>query len=75
MYAASAEMVLALVASGLGVGVVPKFLLDREKRDVAVIRPTPRQCLDHIWLLEKRSAAVRSGLHQEFTRAVSRGLR
>ena len=75
VYAASAEMVLALVEEGLGVGVVPQFLLDREERKVAVIRPSSRQCLDHIWLLEKRTAAVRAGLHQEFVKHVVRALR
>jgi DNA-binding transcriptional LysR family regulator len=75
VYAASAEMVLALVEEGLGIGVVPKFLLDREERRVAVIRPSARQCLDHIWLLEKRSAAKRPGLHQEFVKHVVRELR
>jgi DNA-binding transcriptional LysR family regulator len=74
VYAASAEMVLSLVESGLGVGVVPRFLLDREKRNLTVIRPSPRQCLDHIWLLEKRAAAVRSGLHREFVKHVAHGL-
>lgn len=75
VYAASAEMVLSLVEAGLGVGVVPRFLIDREERNVTVIRPTARQCLDHIWLLEKRAASVRTSLHQEFVRHVAKVLR
>lgn len=75
VYAASAEMVLSLVSAGVGIGVVPKFLLESgEKRRVQVIRPTARQCLDHIWLLEKKSAAKRSALHDAFVRHVNRGL-
>jgi DNA-binding transcriptional LysR family regulator len=73
VYAASAEMVLALVSEGVGMGVVPKFLLDREKRNVSVLRPSSRQCLDHIWLLEKKSAR-KTAVHEAFVRLVSRGL-
>lgn len=72
-YAASAEMVLALVSEGAGIGVVPRFLLDREPKNVTVIRPSPRQCLDHIWLLEK-NASRRSAVHEAFVREVVRGL-
>ena len=66
VYASAAEMVLALVAEGTGIGVVPKFLLDstRLKRSVKVVRPTPRRLLDHIWMLETRSAP--SALQAEF---------
>lgn len=66
VYASAAEMVLALVAEGTGIGVVPKFLLDstRLKRSVKVVRPTPRRLLDHIWMLEGRAAP--SAPHSEF---------
>ncbi len=66
VYASAAEMVLALVAEGAGIGVVPKFLLDstRLKRAVKIIRPTQKKLLDHIWLLENKTP--RSRLHEEF---------
>ncbi len=66
VYASAAEMVLALVAEGAGIGVVPKFLFDstRLKRSVKLVRPTPRRLLDHIWMLEKRGEL--SALHTEF---------
>jgi len=66
VYAASAEMVLALVEEGAGLGVVPKFLLGRERRkSVKVIRPSPRRLLDHIWLLESKQSP-RSKVHAAF---------
>ncbi len=66
VYAAAAEMVLALVSEGAGLGVVPKFLIDstKLKKSVRVVRPTPRRLLDHIWMLENRGEA--SALHGEF---------
>jgi DNA-binding transcriptional LysR family regulator len=66
VYAAAAEMVLALVAEGAGIGVVPKFLLDstRLKKSVKIVRPTPRKLLDHIWMLENKTPRTR--LHEEF---------
>lgn len=66
VYASAAEMVLALVTEGAGIGVVPKFLLDstRLKRSVKVVRPTPRRLLDHIWMLETKASP--SALHAEF---------
>jgi len=68
VYAAAAEMVLALVAEGAGIGVVPKFLLDstRLKRGVKIVRPSGKRLLDHIWMLENKTA--RSLLHEEFRR-------
>lgn len=51
VFAATAEMVVALVRSGAGVGVVPRYLVEGSK-DLRVIRPTQRKLTDHIWLLE-----------------------
>lgn len=58
-YASSAEMVMALVEEGAGVGIVPQFVLEARKNlsaPIRVIRPTPKRLMDHIWLLEKKSA-------------------
>lgn len=74
VYAASAEMVLSLVSAGAGIGVVPKFLLEGTKHNVMVVRPTDRRYLDHIWLLEKKSAR-KSALHVAFVKHVAHGLR
>jgi len=70
VYASAAEMVLALVAEGLGIGVVPQFLLDstRLKRGVKLVRPSPRRLLDHIWMLENR--VPHTALHEEFRKHV-----
>lgn len=74
VYAATAEMVLALVEQGLGLGVVPRFLLHPDKlQKVEILRPTPRRVLDHIWMLENRTA--RSNLHAEFRAHVLAHLR
>jgi DNA-binding transcriptional LysR family regulator len=55
-FASTAEMVLALAAEGVGVGVVPLFLPElKGNRAVSVIRPSSRRFLDHIWLLERKT--------------------
>ena len=55
-FGATAEMVLALVQEGLGIGVVPEFLLQAQAaqaaKGVAVCRPTPRRLMDSIWMLQ-----------------------
>ncbi len=66
-YATTAEMVLALVKEGVGIGVVPFYLtqtLERHPR-YHVVRPTNRRLLDYIWLLEKDNSP-RSALRQAF---------
>ncbi len=70
IYASTAEMVLALVGEGAGIGLVPKYVLDTSttKKAVRIVRPSSRRLLDHIWLLEGKNA--RSPLHQEFRRHV-----
>jgi DNA-binding transcriptional LysR family regulator len=74
VYAASAEMVLAIVKEGAGLGVIPQFLLDQEIPSVEVIRPSTRKCLDHIWLLERKSVK-RSTIHDAFVKHVVRALK
>lgn len=54
-YAATAEMVLALIREGLGIGVVPEYLLRvRPARGLTVCRPTSRRLIDHIWMLQAK---------------------
>jgi len=47
LLAATAEMVLSCVKEGLGIGVVPDYLVDSS---VEVLRPTDKKLEDHIWL-------------------------
>ncbi len=55
IFAATAEMVMALVRENAGIGVIPAYLVTSPEilKEVKVIRPTSRKLLDHIWLLEK----------------------
>lgn len=52
-FAATAEMVQALVKQGLGMGVVPRYLLSAEDLEdkIRLIRPSDRRFMDHIWIL------------------------
>ncbi|MEO0336307.1 MAG: LysR family transcriptional regulator, partial [Pseudomonadota bacterium] len=51
VYASSAEMLLETVNLGLGIGVVPSYIIDFEKYpDVKVLRPTNKTLEDYIWL-------------------------
>ncbi len=57
-YGATAEMVLALVQEGLGVGVVPEYLLrTKDPKSLVICRPTHRKLADHIWMLQLKSLA------------------
>jgi len=69
VFAATAEMVLALVREGAGVGVVPAYLVPRgdKANDVRVIRPTSKRVTDYIWLLQKNEPN-KSALHNAFVR-------
>lgn len=52
-FAATAEMVLALVQQGLGVGVIPEYLLrTNASKSVSICRPTEKKLVDHIWMLQ-----------------------
>lgn len=54
-YGATAEMVLSLVQEGLGIGVVPEYLLKtRLPKTVGICRPTSRKLIDHIWMLQPK---------------------
>lgn len=68
-FASTAEMVLALVSEGTGIGIIPLFLLGKDQKNVRVIRPSPKKFLDHIWLLEQKGA-VESLARKEFKKAV-----
>ncbi len=51
IYASSAEMLLETVNTGLGVGVVPSYIIDNNKYlNVKVLRPTNIILEDYIWL-------------------------
>ncbi len=67
-YASTAEMVLALVREGVGIGIVPKYVLDSSNfsSSVKIIRPTERKFSDHIWMLERKMSGRRT-IHSAFT--------
>lgn len=69
IFAATAEMVLALVRAGAGIGVVPKYLVTAAdiQSGIKIVRPTSRKLTDYIWLLE-RIGSEKSALHLAFTR-------
>jgi DNA-binding transcriptional LysR family regulator len=75
-YASTAEMVLALVRQGLGIGVVPEYLLRSELggENLAVIRPTSERLIDHIWMLQAKDSAA-SGLQAAFAQQVLESVR
>jgi DNA-binding transcriptional LysR family regulator len=57
-FGASAEMVLALIQEGLGVGMVPEYLLQSKLlKAVTVCRPTSRKLMDNIWMLHLKGRA------------------
>lgn len=57
-FASTAEMVLALIQQGLGIGMVPEFLLHaRPVKPVTVCRPTARRLTDNIWMLHLKKRA------------------
>jgi DNA-binding transcriptional LysR family regulator len=56
-FAATAEMVLSLIQEGLGIGVVPEYLLQtRSPKTVSICRPTLRKLMDNIWMLQLKRA-------------------
>jgi len=69
IFGASAEIVLKMVQSGAGVGVVPKYLADSEKDILRfkVSRPTSKKLVDYIWLNQFRNGYTNLA-HQEFHR-------
>lgn len=67
IFAATAEMVVALVNDGAGIGVVPAYLVSgmEAQKNLRIIRPTPKRLTDYVWLLE-RVQQDRSGVHTAF---------
>ncbi|MES3037346.1 MAG: LysR family transcriptional regulator [Bdellovibrionota bacterium] len=67
-YASTAEMVLALVREGTGIGIVPKYILDKNEvgSTLKLIRPTERKFIDHIWMLEQKTP-TKPALHRLFS--------
>ncbi len=70
IFAATAEMVVALVTEGAGIGVVPRYLVHGDSNsDLRIIRPTARRLSDYIWLLERENTAP-SKAHTLFRKMV-----
>ena len=73
-YGATAEMVLALIQQGLGIGMVPEYLLGtKTAKMTAICRPSPRKLIDHIWMLQLKGQRPSAAL-ESFTQAVENGL-
>jgi DNA-binding transcriptional LysR family regulator len=66
-YAATAEMVYEMVKRRLGIGVVPRYVLDNSLRDerVHIIQPTEKRLFDYVWLSQFKKKD-RSPAHTEF---------
>lgn len=66
-YASTAEMVYEMVRRRLGIGVVPRYVLDSHPRDerVHVVQPTDRRLLDYVWLNQFKQKS-RSPVHTGF---------
>lgn len=71
IFAASAEMVVALVSEGAGIGVVPRYLVHG---DLRVVRPSARKLKDFIWLLERLDVSE-TPAHAAFRELVLSGLK
>jgi len=73
-FGATAEMVLALVREGVGIGIVPLYLTDEAlaQSQVHIVRPSARRLLDYIWLLE-RETTPRPPLIQAFCEGLEGG--
>jgi DNA-binding transcriptional LysR family regulator len=68
-FGASAEMVFALIQEGLGIGMVPEYLLrSKVSKAMTICRPTPRKLMDNIWMLHlkarEKSAALAAFLEE-----------
>lgn len=74
-YAGTAEMVLALVKEGLGIGVVPRYLLSsvEAQRGIKICRPTQRKFIDHIWMLQAKGSD-KNVVHKLFSNYVEKAL-
>jgi DNA-binding transcriptional LysR family regulator len=67
IFAATAEMVVALVKEGAGIGVVPKYLVSTPEamKGLKIVRPTAKKLNDYIWLLES-AVSEKTPLHSVF---------
>lgn len=74
-FGATAEMVLTLIQEGLGIGVVPEYLLrGKARRSLVICRPTQKKLMDSIWMLQLKGRG-RSPALAAFTQAVTNALR
>jgi DNA-binding transcriptional LysR family regulator len=74
VFAATAEMVLELAERGIGVGVVPRYLVPASPGRLHVIEPTPSRLVDHLWLIRRR-APEQDRLGESFVASVEKWLR
>jgi DNA-binding transcriptional LysR family regulator len=67
VYASTSEMVYELVKRRLGVGVVPKYVLENAPKDerIHIIQPTDRRLFDYVWLSQFKQKH-RNPNHGEF---------
>jgi DNA-binding transcriptional LysR family regulator len=73
-FGASAEMVLSLVQEGLGIGIVPEYVVDsRAMKSLVICRPTSKKLVDSIWMLQVKNKS-RSRATQVFTTDVEAAL-
>ena len=72
IFAASSEMVLKLVEQGLGIGMVPLYLLDSlpTNSTIEIYRPGKNKLLDYIWLNELKQN-FNNTAHHAFSKMVS----
>lgn len=71
-FGATAEMVLALIQEGLGIGMVPEYLLRSKSSNVSICRPTSKKLMDHIWMLQMKNR-INEPLIREFSEEVYSG--
>jgi len=70
-FAATAEMVLSLIQEGLGIGIVPEYLLQTSlTKRVQICRPTQKKLMDSIWMLKVKSAEKE--VVEEFSKEILR---
>jgi len=73
-YCATADMVFEMVKRKLGIGVVPKYILESHgSDDLIVIKPTDRKLMDFLWLNEIRNIQT-SHAQKAFIKSVDRRL-
>ena len=69
-FGATSEMVLTLVEEGLGIGVIPQYLLlTKKSNNIITCRPSEKKVSDHIWMLRLKNKK-QTAAHAAFTKAV-----